>query len=87
MKIKQRLIVNLRWEIGTGALMEIGMDPINGFDGNHHMPITLIMYNHNLGIYFLNQIQVSHDSTFLYPSWICSWDLGFYGDLEETWER
>jgi len=53
MEVKHWLIGNLKWEIGEGTLVEIGLDPIRGFLEKHYLPCQLIRYIHDKGIYFL----------------------------------
>lgn len=86
MKIKHWLIGNLRWEIESSTLLEIGLEyPVRGFNGDHTLPITLIQHIHNTGIYYLNHLQVEYDPIFQYPSWVCSQDLGLFGEMVVCW--
>lgn len=57
-KVKQWLLGNIKWEIGLGNNMEIGLYTITGFNGDHSFPIMLIKFLHNLGYYYFNQILV-----------------------------
>lgn len=50
MNVKQWLIGNLFWEISSRTQVQIGLDPINGFYGDHSLPTPLIMYMHNQGL-------------------------------------
>lgn len=51
------------------------------------MTSTLICHIHNLGVFYISQIQVAIDPLFQYPIWICLKDLGLYGELVEVWDR
>ena len=67
--------------------LEIGMDPIRGFWGNHTLHIIIIQYFHDKGIILLNQIHVDTDPNYLYPTWISSHELGLIRELAEIWEN
>lgn len=70
-----------------GSKVEMGLDPILGFNGTHILPNYLIQHIHNLGIYYINQIQVALDQLFTYPIWIWANDLGLFRDLAGIWDN
>lgn len=86
MKVKYWLFGNLKWEIGSGTLVEIGLDPIKRFLENHSLPYPLIRIFHDKGIYFLHQIHIDVNSIFHYATQACSKDLGLFGELTEIWD-
>lgn len=50
MEVKHWMIGNAQWEIGSGSSVEIDLDPIRCFVGDHSLPSPLIRYIDNLGI-------------------------------------
>lgn len=86
MKIKHWLLGNLKWHIGSIFGVDTGLDPIYGFVGEHTLPFPLIQHLHNLGIYYINQLQVPTSPFILHPMWPGLWDLGLFGTLAMAWD-
>lgn len=86
MKIKHWILGSLKWQITFGSGVDISLDPICGFSNDHMLPFPLIQHLHKLGIYYINQLQVSTDPFILHPMWNGSWDLGLLGTLAVAWD-
>jgi len=86
MKIKYWLLGNLKWKIRPSFAVDIGLDPICDFVGDHTLPFPLIRHLYNLGIYYINQLQVPTNRFILHPMWPGSWDLGLFITLAVAWD-
>lgn len=54
MRNKYWLLRNLRWEVGRGNRIEIGLDDIKGVEGIHTLSIHILEHLHKKRLYFMN---------------------------------
>lgn len=54
MKNLQWLLGFIRWKVGDGAMVEIGLDAIKGIYGNYSLSVILLNYIHVEGTHLLH---------------------------------
>lgn len=87
LKAKPWLCGNLRWVVGRGNRIAIGLDAIKGFSGDHLLSLPILQIFYNSGIKTLAHIWNRRSFAFPPSCWPSSQDLGFPTDLEPELEH
>lgn len=81
--IIQWLLNFLRWDAGDGTQVEIDLNVVKGFSGNHTLSVPLLDLLCDKGIFYLNQIHKMHNNFSIFHAWEV--ELGSHCKLAVKW--
>lgn len=85
MKNIQWLLNFLRWDVGDGTQVEIDLNAVKGFSGNHTLSVPLLDFLCDKGIFYLNQFHKMRNNFSIFHSWLKEVELGLHGNLAVEW--
>lgn len=86
MKIFHCFKNDLIWQVGTGELICVGIDPIIGMEDHYTLPSSITRYLQILGLSTLNKIYLCRNGVEDSTKWMSASDLGLSGYLARAWD-
>lgn len=86
MKIFHWIKKDLFWQVGSGAQIRVGIDPIIGLEHDHSLPPIIPQYLRILGLSTLNMVHHQRFGNAANLKWFSAYELGLSGHLARRWE-